>query len=109
MLLREHEVDRAEIARLIRELDAYKKAKAENDERFMLERDEARADLRIVRAELGRVQTEATRQIMLAMQETRDLRAAANEMREKLTRHGFTSPFLDHICEPGEAQEKLKP
>lgn len=31
-----------EVERLTRERDAYKKAKAENDERFMLERDEAR-------------------------------------------------------------------
>ena len=30
--------------RLERERDAYKKAKQENDERFMLERDEARAE-----------------------------------------------------------------
>jgi len=33
-----------EVERLTRERDAYRKAKAENDERFMLERDEARRE-----------------------------------------------------------------
>ena len=33
------------VAELERERDAYRKAKQENDERFMIERDEARAQL----------------------------------------------------------------
>lgn len=36
---------RAAVARLTKERDDYKKAKAENDERFMLERDGARAQV----------------------------------------------------------------
>jgi hypothetical protein len=41
----------AEADRLRPELDAYKRAKAENDERFMIERDTARADLERVTRE----------------------------------------------------------
>jgi hypothetical protein len=41
-----HEANHAkEIERLTNELNSYKKAKAENDERFVNERDEARAQL----------------------------------------------------------------
>lgn len=40
----------ADIARLRAELDAYKRAKAENDERFMIERDEARNEAARLRA-----------------------------------------------------------
>ena len=36
--------DAARLAALLAERDAYKRAKAENDERFMVERDEARAE-----------------------------------------------------------------
>lgn len=36
------------------ELEAYKKAKAENDERFMLERDEARRDVERLKGECDR-------------------------------------------------------
>ena len=39
--------------RVVAERDAYRKAKAENDERFMLERDAARAELARVREALG--------------------------------------------------------
>jgi hypothetical protein len=42
---------RTENARLRGEIEAYKRAKAENDERFMIERDVARADLARVTAE----------------------------------------------------------
>lgn len=37
---------------ILEERDAYKRAKAENDERFMTERDEARAELAAARAQL---------------------------------------------------------
>lgn len=40
---------RAELERVTQERDAYKKAKAENDERFMLERDAARRELERVK------------------------------------------------------------
>ena len=39
--------------RLAAELAAYKRAKAENDERYMLERDDARAEVERLRAELA--------------------------------------------------------
>lgn len=42
----------AEVDRLTGERDAYKRAKAENDERFMLERDEARAERDALRDQL---------------------------------------------------------
>lgn len=38
------------------ELEAYKRAKAENDERFMIERDEARARLAVVEPVLAKAQ-----------------------------------------------------
>jgi len=41
------------------ERDAYKKAKAENDERFMLERDEARAEVARLREALQRAANHA--------------------------------------------------
>ncbi len=44
--------------RLKNERDAYKKAKEENDERFMIERDEARADLYQMRAERDEARAE---------------------------------------------------
>lgn len=47
----EHALLLAEVARLRGERDAYCRAKQENDERFMLERDQARADLARVTAE----------------------------------------------------------
>ena len=40
-----HTIEYSAFTELQKELDAYKKAKAENDERFMNERDEARAQL----------------------------------------------------------------
>ena len=43
----------SEIDRLTRELEAYRKAKAENDERFMIERDEARRERDEARRMLG--------------------------------------------------------
>ncbi len=47
---------------LSRLVGVYKKAKEENDERFMLERDEARAEINRVRGTLGR-STETLKQI----------------------------------------------
>ncbi len=41
------------IAELTCERDAYKRAKAENDERFMVERDEARAEVRRLRLQFA--------------------------------------------------------
>ena len=41
---------------LVAERDAYRKAKQENDERFMLERDEARVERDRLREALGRVE-----------------------------------------------------
>lgn len=56
----ENERLREELARVIRERDAYRRAKQENDERFMRERDEAREEARrlalendLLRAELA--------------------------------------------------------
>lgn len=56
----ENERLREELARVIRERDAYRRAKQENDERFMIERDEAREEARrlalendLLRAELA--------------------------------------------------------
>ena len=49
-LVRDWEWMRQEIDRLRAERDAYKRAKAENDERYMLERDEARAEVARLRA-----------------------------------------------------------
>lgn len=46
---------RAELGEARRERDAYKRAKAENDERFMTERDQALAENKRLRAALGRV------------------------------------------------------
>lgn len=51
----EDQIARAAVARAqrdeaIRERDAYKQAKAENDERFSIERDEARAEVERLRA-----------------------------------------------------------
>lgn len=43
----------AEVDRLRAERDSYKKAKAENDERLMLERDAAREDVRWLLSEFG--------------------------------------------------------
>ena len=43
------------LAAAVRERDAYRKAKAENDERFMLERDEARRERDAALAELASV------------------------------------------------------
>jgi hypothetical protein len=43
---------RAERDELARQLEAYKRAKAENDERFMLERDAAESEVRRLRAAL---------------------------------------------------------
>lgn len=43
LLLAKYRAALSEVARLTQDLAAYKRAKAENDERFMLERDEARA------------------------------------------------------------------
>ena len=43
----------AEVDRITRELEAYRKAKAENDERFMIERDEARRERDEARRMLG--------------------------------------------------------
>ena len=45
-----YDTHEARIAELERERDAYKRAKAENDERFMVERDEARAEVARLRA-----------------------------------------------------------
>jgi chromosome segregation ATPase len=44
------------------ELDAYKRAKEENDERFQIERDEARNALRELQAENARLKADANRQ-----------------------------------------------
>ncbi len=44
----------AKNAALVAELAAYKKAKSENDERFMLERDEARAECARLRKSMAR-------------------------------------------------------
>ena len=59
---------RAQVAALTAERDAYKRAKAENDERFMLERDEARrerdtalARIAALEAQVTRLHTEPTR------------------------------------------------
>ena len=48
----------AEVERLTRERDAYAKAKAENDERFMLERDAARAEVERLREALREIANE---------------------------------------------------
>lgn len=49
---------RTEIEALAKERDLYKKAKDENDERFMLERDEARAEAATLRTQLAGVTKE---------------------------------------------------
>lgn len=56
----ENERLREELAKMTRERDAYRRAKQENDERFMIERDEAREEARslarendLLRAELA--------------------------------------------------------
>ena len=49
---------RDEIERLTTERDAYKRAKAENDDRFMLERDEARIERDALAAEVERLNVE---------------------------------------------------
>jgi DNA repair exonuclease SbcCD ATPase subunit len=46
---------KAQLAEALRERDAYKKAKAENDERFMRERDEAREQLAEAQKEVERL------------------------------------------------------
>ena len=45
----------AEIDNLRVEVEAYKKAKAENDERYMTERDTARAEVEQLKAQLAQV------------------------------------------------------
>lgn len=59
-LATENERLREELAKMTRERDAYRRAKQENDERFMIERDEAREEARslarendLLRAELA--------------------------------------------------------
>ena len=67
---------RQELARVERERDAYKRAKAENDERLMIERDDARAALEQARA----VAVEAATLDLIGVVEARrlrNLRAAA--------------------------------
>ena len=61
----------ADVERLTRERDAYRKAKAENDERFMLERNDARAEAEVAREE----QREAVEEALRLTTEVERLRA----------------------------------
>jgi len=45
LMTEQNELAKRRVGELEKELDAYKKAKQENDERFMIERDEARSKL----------------------------------------------------------------
>jgi hypothetical protein len=77
-----HECVRADFARRLEvERNAYKKAKQENDERFMLERDDARGEVLRLRKDLDRV-TNGTWSMAIARE---GLKAARwREVAEKL-------------------------
>ncbi len=66
-----------DLAALVAERDSYRRAKAENDERYILERDEARA-------ELSRVREASTRQRIFDAAERDEARADVARLRADL-------------------------
>lgn len=79
---------RAQVATLTAERDAYKRAKAENDERFMLERDEARSERDTALARIAALEAEAARLAPAAMVATPECGICGGE--HATTDHRYT-------------------
>lgn len=75
---------RAEVERLTRERDAYKKAKSENDERFMLERDAARAEVEHLRLALAGAETSIRAEQMAQERLKDDIKQLVKEAAERV-------------------------
>ena len=73
----------ADVERLTHERDAYRKAKAENDERFMLERDAARAEVERLRASLA-LQAESVENAAAEVARLREREARVEALRDRL-------------------------